>query len=88
MERLIRTIDKNIPYMKVHASRGKIIRAEPISALYEQKRESHVGTFTKLEDQMCSFTGQSGASPDRLDAMVWAMTELSKSSMTAQWRIS
>jgi len=88
VERLIRTIDKNIPYMKVHASRGKIIRAEPISALYEQKRVSHVGTFTKLEDQMCSFTGQAGASPDRLDAMVWAMTELSKSSMTAQWRIS
>ena len=88
VERLIRTIDKNIPYTKVHASRGKIIRAEPISALYEQKKVSHVGIFTKLEDQMCSFTGEKASSPDRLDAMVWAMTEISKSSMTAQWRIS
>ena len=88
VERLIRTIDKNIPYTKVHASRGKIIRAEPISALYEQKKVSHVGIFTKLEDQMWSFTGEKASSPDRLDAMVWAMTEISKSSMTAQWRIS
>lgn len=88
VERLIRTIDKNIPYKKVHASKGKMLRAEPISALYEQKKVSHVGIFTKLEDQMCSFTGEKTSSPDRLDAMVWAMTEISKSSMTAQWRIS
>ena len=88
VERLIRTIDKNIPYKKVHATRGKLTRAEPISALYEQKKVSHIGVFTKLEDQMCSFIGNKASSPDRLDAMVWAMTEISKSSMTAQWRIS
>lgn len=88
VERLIRTVDKNVPYSKVTASRGKIVRAEPISALYEQERVSHVGTFTKLEDQMCSYTGATGASPDRLDALVWAMTELSRSSMNAQWRIT
>lgn len=62
----------------VHASRGKAIRAEPISALYEQNRVTHVGTFAELEDQMCEFVpGQNmGYSPDRMDALVWAFTEL------------
>lgn len=88
VERLLRTIDKNIPYKAVTATKGKVIRAEPISALYEQKRVSHCGVFSKLEDQMCSFTGEKSNSPDRLDALVWGLTELSKSSMTALWRIS
>jgi len=88
VERLIRTIDGNVPYKKVHASRGKLVRAEPISALYEQERVSHVGTFSKLEDQMCSFTLDSRSSPDRLDALVWGLTELSKSSGQAIWRVS
>jgi len=88
VERLLRTVDKNIPYKSVSASRGKVIRAEPISALYEQKRVSHCGVFSKLEDQMCSFTGDKSTSPDRLDALVWGLTELSKSSMTALWRVS
>jgi len=88
VERLIRTIDRNVPYKKVHASRGKLVRAEPISALYEQERVSHVGTFSKLEDQMCSFTLDSRSSPDRLDALVWGLTELSKSSGQAIWRVS
>lgn len=60
----------------VTASRGKAARAEPISALYEQGRVSHVEPFTELEDQMCTWTPESGTSPDRLDALVWALTEL------------
>jgi predicted phage terminase large subunit-like protein len=80
IEEVIRNIDNNVSYKKVHATRGKIIRAEPISALYEQKKVHHIGTFSKLEDQMCNFTGldTKEKSPDRLDAMVWAMTELSE----------
>ena len=88
VERLIRTIDKNVRYKSVSASRGKLVRAEPISALYEQKRVSHVGIFKKLEDQMCNFIGDGSKSPDRLDALVWALTELSSSSRKALWRIS
>jgi predicted phage terminase large subunit-like protein len=88
VERLIRTIDNKVPYTPVHASRGKLVRAEPIAALYEQKKVHHVGTFPELEDQMTSFIGGSKKSPDRLDALVWALTELSQSSGTAYWRIS
>ncbi len=65
----------------VHASKGKVTRAEPISALYEQGRVSHVGQMSKLEDQMCEFTSafdrkSAGYSPDRVDALVWGLTEL------------
>lgn len=72
---------KNIPFRAVHASRGKAIRAEPVAALYEQGRVHHVGAFPALEDQMCAFTSdfdreRAGISPDRLDALVWAFTEL------------
>ncbi len=59
----------------VHASRGKRLRAEPVAALYERGRVRHVGAFSKLEDQMTSYAG-SGPSPDRLDALVWALTDL------------
>jgi phage terminase large subunit-like protein len=73
----IRTVDRNIPYSPVHASRGKEIRAEPVSSLYEQGRIHHVGTFPELEDQMCDWSpGQK--SPDRMDALVWAFWELFK----------
>ncbi len=65
----------------VHASKGKVTRAEPVSSLYEQGRVHHVGTFKALEDQMCDFTTDfdrdiAGYSPDRVDADVWAITEL------------
>jgi phage terminase large subunit-like protein len=61
----------------VHASRGKFTRAEPISSLYEQGRVHHVGVLAKLEDQMCTWSPHSsGKSPDRVDALVWALTEL------------
>lgn len=88
VERLLRTIDKNIPYTSVSATRGKLVRAEPISALYEQQRVSHLGIFKQLEDQMCSYVGEKSGSPDRLDALVWAMTELSRSSLSAMWRVT
>lgn len=67
----------NASYKAVHASRGKAIRAEPISALYEQNRVHHVGSFPVLEDQLCDWDPAiSTDSPDRLDALVWALTEL------------
>jgi phage terminase large subunit-like protein len=70
----IRMVDPNVSYRAVHASRGKVTRAEPVSALYEQRKVHHVGAFTKLEDQLCSFTSdfdrnRAGYSPDRLDAL-------------------
>lgn len=65
------------PVRSVRATRGKTVRAEPIAALYEQGRVKHVGHFPQLEDQMTQFTGHSSdASPDRLDALVWALTDL------------
>lgn len=66
------------PNMKVkpaHANRGKLLRAEPVTALYESGRVRHVGVFAELEDEMCQYDG-SGPSPDRMDALVWALTEL------------
>ena len=88
VERLLRNIDHNVPYRSVRATRGKILRAEPIAALYEQRRVHHMGVFPELESQMCSFTGDTTASPDRLDALVWGLTELSKSRGEVTWRIS
>lgn len=64
-----------VAYKSVHASRGKFIRAEPVAALYEQHRVHHVGAFAALEDQMCEWV-PGDASPDRLDALVWVLTEL------------
>jgi phage terminase large subunit-like protein len=77
----IRMIDSNVSFKAVHATRGKVVRAEPCSALYEQSRVHHVGTFARLEDQLCSFTsdfnrGAAGYSPDRLDALIWCLSEL------------
>jgi phage terminase large subunit-like protein len=77
IEYTIRTIDKNVSFKEVTASRGKITRAEPISALYEQKKVHHVGSFPLLEDQMCEYDPKTAKfSPDRMDALVWALTEL------------
>ena len=88
VERLIRNIDYNVSYRSVRATRGKILRAEPIAALYEQRRVHHIGIFPELESQMCSYTGETNSSPDRLDALVWGLTELSKSKGQVNWRIS
>lgn len=88
VERLIRNVDPNVPYRSVRATRGKLLRAEPIAALYEQKRVHHIGMYPELESQMCTYTGEINTSPDRLDALVWGMTELSKSLGNVNWRIS
>lgn len=73
----IRAVDPHVPFRSVRASRGKYLRAEPVAALYEQGRVHHAGAFPDLEDQMCGWTPQgSQHSPDRLDALVWAVTEL------------
>jgi predicted phage terminase large subunit-like protein len=77
VEHTLRSVDPGIPFKAVHASRGKLTRAEPVSALYQQGRVHHVGVFGPLEDQMTSYDGsRTGTSPDRLDALVWGLTEL------------
>lgn len=76
---VIKTIDAKVAYKEVVASRGKVARAEPVAALYEQNRVSHVGALPSLEDQLCLMApdGYAGeGSPDRADALVWALTEL------------
>ena len=74
------TQNQSIPFTSVRASRGKIVRAEPISALYEQNRVHHVGVFKELEEQMCQFTGNGiQYHDDRVDALVWAITSLQNS---------
>ena len=88
VESVIRNSDRNVAYSAVHASRGKAKRAEPIEALYEQGRVHHVGQFATLEDQMCSFVPQdadASNSPDRMDALVWALTDLSSTSEPDMW---
>jgi phage terminase large subunit-like protein len=77
---VIAQADRSVPVTAVRAKRGKWLRAEPVAALYEQGRVKHVGTFPALEDEMCDFGLDglsSGRSPDRLDALVWAVTALS-----------
>lgn len=80
VEAVLRTASRNLPVRMVTASRGKIVRAEPIAALYEQGKVSHCGAFNDLEDEMCAMTGAGyvgKGSPDRADALVWALTDLS-----------
>lgn len=73
----LRTVDPVLPVRAVRATRGKRLRAEPVAALYEQGRVRHAAAFPQLEDQMAGFTGAPGeVSPDRLDALVWALTDL------------
>lgn len=78
---LLQQVNPNLPVKKVTATRGKAVRAEPIASLYEQGRVHHVGMFPELEEQMCEWEpGVSKDSPDRMDALVWALTELSEGS--------
>lgn len=72
----IRAVDVGVPYRQVRATRGKLLRAEPASALYDQGRVHHLGVFSELEDQQTTWTPDANWSPDRLDALVWALTEL------------
>jgi len=88
VEQVIRQVAPTVPLRKVHASRGKLTRAEPVAALYEQGRVYHARGLGKLEDQMCAMTarGYEGrGSPDRMDALVWALTELIVEP-AAKWR--
>ena len=76
---ILRQVNENIPVRQVKATRGKWLRAEPVAALYAEGRVAHVGAFDALEDQMCVFGADGlakGKSPDRLDALVWALTDL------------
>ena len=76
---VIGAVDRNIPLTTVRATRGKYLRAEPVAQLYEQGRVMHVGAFPELEDEMCDFGRDglsTGRSPDRLDALVWAVSAL------------
>ena len=82
VETTLRTIRRNLPYRKVTATRGKRVRAEPIAALYEQHKVHHYNNLATLEDQMVSFTPDTLDSPDRLDALVWAITELTGRTIT------
>ena len=72
---VIRTVDPRATYKQVRATRGKQLRAQPVTALYEQGRVHHVGQFPALEDQLCQWTPDTDFSPDRLDALVWAATD-------------
>ncbi len=76
---IINEVDASVPVKSVRATRGKFIRAEPVAALYQQGRVRHAGAFAALEDELCDFGPDglsSGRSPDRLDALVWAVTAL------------
>ncbi len=76
----------HLPFTKVHASRGKMIRAEPVAAFYEQGKVHHVGSFSKLEDQLTQWNPmQDAKSPDRLDALVWALSHLMLVSPVARY---
>jgi phage terminase large subunit-like protein len=86
VEATLRTVRPSISFTAVHATRGKRVRAEPIAAMYEQGRVHHVGAFPELEDQQCAFApDQVAGSPDRVDALVWALTELG--TMTGGWAV-
>ncbi|QDL93756.1 ATP-binding protein [Paroceanicella profunda] len=79
VENILRQVDPLLPYRAVRAARGKVARAEPVAALYEQGRVRHAGIFAALEAEMCALgpEGYSGrGSPDRVDALVWAITDL------------
>lgn len=79
VESVLRQVDPQISYRAVRATHGKRVRAEPVAALYEQGRVHHVGAFPELEKQMCRFvagTADGIKSPDRMDALVWAVTDL------------
>ena len=82
---VLRTVRPNLPIREVRASKGKQVRAEPISAMYEQNRIHHVGTFGDLETQLTTWTPDLPKSPDRLDALVWAFTELLQHSGAAAY---
>ena len=87
VEQVLREVNADVSYKSVHATRGKQARAEPVAALYEQGRVFHVGAFPALEDEMCAAIRTGAHSPDRLDALVWAVTELLLQRKAAEPRV-
>lgn len=88
IETAARAMSVSVPITAVSASRGKVVRAEPVAALYEQGKVHHVGTFDQLEDQMTSYVpGLSGSSPDRMDALVWVATEVLLQGSVGVWTL-
>jgi len=82
VEKMIRQVGSNVSYRAIHASKGKYVRAEPVAARYEQSMVHHVGGFASLEDQLCTYSqAYLSKSPDRLDALVYAITELDSKSV-------
>lgn len=81
VEACIKAVDASVPVRMVNASRGKRTRAEPIATAYERNEWHHVGAFELLEDQMCTWTDDSDESPDRMDALVWAGTDLERAAV-------
>ena len=88
VETLLRNTDRAVSYRAVRATRGKMLRAEPIAALYEDNKVFHADRMRELEEQMIFYDGSGNISPDRLDALVWALTDLSQTSGQAVWRIN
>ena len=79
IENLLREFDPDLSFTAVRATRGKFIRAEPVAALYEKGKVSHAGMFRDLEDELTGYNPLTSVkSPDRLDALVWALTELAR----------
>jgi phage terminase large subunit-like protein len=88
VEQLLRNYDPSISYKAVHATRSKVTRAEPIAALYENGKIWHAKHFQKLEEQLCTYVpGNNQKSPDRLDALVWALSDLMLSHPLVEFRI-
>lgn len=81
VEQNIKNVNREIPYDSVRATRGKVVRAEPVAALYEQGLVHHIGTHVQLESQMISFDGSDNNNDDRFDALIWAITYLSDNSI-------
>lgn len=82
---LLRQLSPNLPIIRIHAKKGKRVRAEPVSALYEQGRVHHVGSFDVLEDQICTWTPEELESPDRMDALVYAILHLAAPSFSSDF---
>ena len=78
VEHTIRTYRRNMPVKMVNASRGKLIRAEPVAMAYHQGKVFHTDTFKELESQMCAYKPETKKSPDRMDALVWGVSEVLK----------
>lgn len=83
----LHNIAPELPFKAVRALRGKYLRAEPVAALYEANRVHHANCFAELEEEMCSFRPKSGKSPDRMDALAWALTELMSSNSNSESRM-